>query len=87
MGNKINTLWGVMSGHNAVKPFTYVGFRVIVRIADILDCKVYFKPKELIDPYNEKTNEEIVKKLFALFQLSLDEKINYELRNECFYDE
>jgi len=56
-----------MSGHNAVKPFTYVGFRVIVRIADILDCKVYFKPKELIDPYNEKTNEEIVKKLFALF--------------------
>jgi hypothetical protein len=40
MGSNINTLWGVISGHNAVKPFTYVGFRIIVRIADILDCKV-----------------------------------------------
>ncbi len=40
IGSKIDTLWGVISGHNAVKPFTYVGFRIIVRIADILDCKV-----------------------------------------------
>ena len=65
MGADINTLWGVISGHNAVKPFTFVAFRIIARIADILDRKV--PPEEPIDPYNEKSNREIQNKLFSSF--------------------
>jgi non-homologous end joining protein Ku len=84
MGSNINTLWGVISGHNAVKPYTYVAFRVIARIADILDRK--FKPDEPIDPYNEKTSEKIQEKLFATFQLSLEKKIQKESGHEWFED-
>jgi hypothetical protein len=61
MGSNFKSLWGVISGHNSIKPYTYTAFRILFRIANILDG---VPDLELHDPYMCKTSEEISDSLF-----------------------
>jgi hypothetical protein len=57
LGSSVSSLWNVISGNEAIKPFTYIGFRVITRLADIVARK---RSNMTFDPFSKSfTMDEI----------------------------